>query len=406
MRRAQVNSLHWSLSRSLAYSPAWPLSAGAAAPPPPATDPFLLYPSFNKNLFPPHTAAGFWGAQSAIVEPVLPSNLVAVTAANFAELDAHAQAATPASGRDILMTGDVLGSGNVIFADLTNVRVRVPVGRILTGVIFGSGPTSSNTVWVTGSTPGDPTTCGNYRNCAFGGTHSNSGLYGANWSGVIGTDAFTTFGDPNTLLFVINSRCSAASDGFLGDPADVCWIGSSILVGRGLDTNAQWAIRSQDAGRQIFFGCQIHARMFDPIRSHPRSIGGVAGTGTTLFWFNHCLLYMDATGAPPETKLIRVDSAFGGQNGVAPGVWIGDCDFFLAGPAGTPINIVSGTHVRIGNNRFRTTFGMTDSDIAISGATTQSLNDGGANVYSAFGAAPTWGMLGHGAGDPSGISFT
>jgi hypothetical protein len=181
-----------------------------------------------------------------------------------------------------------------------------------------------------------------------------------------------------------------------------------MLVGRSGNSNAQWGVRSQDMGRQIFYNCQMEARMFDMIRSHPKGIDGGANPNgnSTLLWINHCLLYMNATGGPPaESKLIRCDAPFGGQDGVAPGVWIGDCDFFLAGPAGVPINILSGTNVRIGNNRFRTTFGMTDGDINVQNQTTLSLNDGGANSYSAFTTAPTWGQFGHGAGDPTSIPW-
>jgi hypothetical protein len=393
MRRAQVNALQWALTRALGYSLAFGLAAGAAAPPPPATDPLSIYPAFDFNLFPPHTAAGDWGVQVPLVQPNLPINLVDVTAASFAELNTHCLAATLGSGRRITITADI--GGGVVNGNITNVEIILPAARTMNGVFFGSGGsgTVSTRMRIRGTTAGDRTTGGNVHNCYTAGTWTHLVWHGINFSGAAELSAYSTFGatnDPHTYVYVVGCGGQAGNDIFLGDPNNIMWVGNSFQAGAAGNGFEQWVIRTQSGGYQIFFANDFRGHQFDMVRDHPRT-----GLTDILLWIYGNILLEDT-----ETKWVRNDASFASQTGVAAAVWVENNYLYAPGPSGTPINIVSASRAYVRNNFMFTSWGMDDSDINISGATSPVVSG---NTYAAYTAPPAYGFNGIGSGNPTAI---
>jgi hypothetical protein len=353
-------------------------------------DPLSIYPSFNFNLFPPHTSAGVWGPQTPLVQPDLPSGLTDVTAANFSELSTHCLA----GGRRITITADILGGGP-INGNIVNVEIVLPAARTISGIFFGSGgsATVSTRMRVTGTTPGDRTTGGNVHNCYSAGTWTHLVWHGINFSGASETDAYSTFGatnDPHSYIYVVGCGGQAGNDIFLGDPDNIMWVGNSFQAGAAGNGFEQWVIRTQSGGYQVFFNNDMRGHQFDMLRDHPRT-----GLSNILLWIYQNIMLEDT-----ETKWIRNDASFASQTGTAAGCWVENNYLYSPGPAGTPINILSATNVWVRNNFMFTSWGMTDANINIQNETTEVVSG---NTYAAYTAPPAYGFNSIGAGDPTGI---
>jgi hypothetical protein len=100
-----------------------------------ASDPYPLYPSFDRNELPFHTGAGSWGAQVPFEAPDEPTTTTAVTVTTVSGFNT----AAATNGTQITIgAGFPAGFNDVLTINANDIDVIVPNGRSTSGISISS----------------------------------------------------------------------------------------------------------------------------------------------------------------------------------------------------------------------------------------------------------------------------
>ena len=410
-----------------------------SAPPSSGTDPYPLYPSFDRNELPFHVAAGSWGAQVPFQAPSPPVTTRQVTVTTQEQFQTEAAiagteitiGASFASSSQVNITADdidvilpnaytiasvIFGTGNL--AGKSRMRIRKPVGE------SRGGRTGRLTLWGTGS---------------GGGRHSDIIIDGVDNNGQSsfgnpGEDnQCFNFGDNSAnkhqrlLIHNVRALCGA-SLGFMDVDHTLIARSSfrSSAVNRTTAGTAEgWCIRGFGTP-MVIVDSHLETTRYHVIRPNTYD------NANEYFYLARSTLYAGSEGKIGWLGNKLGDPAFG----FWWGAWVTDCDIFsaatptcISGNKGQLLDPSHSTYTRVRNNRIFSA--GTGNDITWAGAdlTTErnsaisrcngdatlisrgraplpadahsSDADLATNTFFTLTGRPAWG----GAGDPTGITL-
>jgi hypothetical protein len=276
------------LLRPMVYAP--------AAEAPGGTDPYYWYPALDLNDFPPHTAAGAWGAQLAVQTPAAPVITGSANASNLAELEA----AMGTPGTRVTLTASIL-SGQADPVAVTDVEIIVPNGIVLNIVWGGSGLFGTNeTVWTRvrwTKASGDSIGGQLHQFALLGGTRSDIVVDGLQLSAQDSTIACANLDDVSRLALV-NNQMHSVNNNYAYGSRHVVVAGNSCKHNSADGTGplSAWGYRCGAGGTgsangpYIFYQNDIRGTTYFQIRFHPSS-----GSDPFYAWVKENIL-LDRTG--------------------------------------------------------------------------------------------------------------
>ncbi len=389
----------------MAYYLPWGTSLAASG-----SDPYTWFPSFNKNLFPPHAGAGAWGAQSTIKEAAAPTGTMTdVNVATAAELET--QLAIP--NRRITLTADITSGGYADTAPITDVDLIIPAGRLLANYIFGHADpvdTEFTRFRIRGSTVGSTTSGGQMHNCSFicATTSTDVIIEGLNLSAPGGNNGALLFQGEVTRVAIHNNKIHSGGYGYIGTCSDLTFVNNSLMTA--VDTVSQleawgWRVAVQSSGNIIFYGNDNRAstnrgtvQVYHRSRYHP-------GANTDYIWDAY-----NTSIDRVEAQILICNSGFGNSDtdaGDADCVWYDNNTVIATSAAGSQVYLGDAQRCYITNNVFKSDRITSTSNFSFGPEGTRSsegLNPTttGNTFESLPGSDPAWGA----AGDPTGIDWT
>jgi hypothetical protein len=377
------------------------------------TDPYEWFASFDKNLFPPHSASGGWGVQRAIQVAAPPVTTDTGTAGTATQL----QDACYTPGTAVTLT-DVIAGVSISGANVTDVDVIIPEG---TGIIstslatrpqLGRSASPFRTVRrmrFRGSTLGT-FSGGQIHNLQVHGDVQDLIFDGIALSGPDGTSgsnavhlAVANSISPSRIAFH-NVRAKCGGGFLLAVAGDITLANCSIMTADGTaDPVDGWGLRlsANCTGNQIIYGCDIRAstarggganNTYHRIRTHPNA-------GLYHIWAYNTT-FIDRV----QARIFLVDAAFGGGTGTLDGAWFDNnlvIATYASGANGRELNITDALYARITNNTFQSDQFTSTTHLTLGAPVTDGDKTTG-NVFESLpGSDPAWGA----AGDPSAIDW-
>jgi hypothetical protein len=361
-----------------------------------STDPYSLYPTLDLNTIPFHTAAGGWGAQSAVEEPSTPVTTTQTSVGTWAAFESACL--TP--GTEITVTASISGVGNPVSGSMTDIDIIVNPGVVINNPIFGRFGQGDTITRVRMRGP----TLGQYS----GGQVHNARVFGLG-TDIIFTGIGMTGGGANKEVALESAgglahnrwavtycRGMTGNSFFLGNVHNLVAAGNSIYSGADLTTvspnDEAWNFRcTEGRGPVILYDNDMRNPRFHNVRYHPNN----AALNQGYVWVASNLI-VDLE----EARIFWTGRASAGDSGNVLGSWFlnntiyaEDNDVIF-----TPdIEIEHCPYGRITGNVFYGDFDAGDiytstvADVVVS-----------SNTFNGSAAEPAWTR----AGDPTGLDWT
>lgn len=356
-------------------------------------DPYPLYPSFDRNTVPWHTAVGGWGAQVALQAPALPTTTRSVTVNNTTDFNTEAAVA----GTQITI-GTSFSSTSVVNVTASDIDIVVPSGIVMGTIEWGTFPrtTAIARVRVRGSTPGSfsggrigqvviiPSTEGIYTDVVVDGIDLNgdSGK-GSGWF-------HQPFRVDAVRIAVLNCRVISAGYTWLGDDASHVFIANSNFYHGGA-TRAEagfaegWGFRNK-AGPVTIVDSRIQGTRYHNLRPQSYDRAG------EVFYARNCVFVAQAEG-----RTAWLWNNVSETSGYGQGAVIENCNIYTYSTAscgfGPEISSANVDWSRVANNNFYGGGVAVFSSVSANGGGTEG------NTFNSLTAFPAWG----GPGDPTAV---
>jgi hypothetical protein len=376
-------------------------SGGSLLVPVGVANPYIYYPSFSKNNFPPQNGSGFWGAQSTIKEAVAPTIGTSASVANFAEFETQ----VTLGSREVNLTGTVSGgtgfSSTSIDVDVTDIHIKLN-GNILRNLAIGSVSTPNQSARIRITGPGQlhyfaANNCDDLiiENCYVSGPGAN------NFALIVRAYG----GGTSRRLAVHNVLARCGGYFYIGDATDTAFFNVTALTGEDLITPAEaWGIRhsTNAIGNHVMHKVDLR---INPSRVSPNNHHNLRFHPSSGYEY---IFLDDVTFVHrPTTQHVWVNaSAGGGTLGThVDALWIQNSRFHS--DSGYPNMAIGDTnHARLLNNSVFSDGWTSDAQINYDpdpgtvAATVDPLTSG--TTYAATGADPAYSAL----GNPSLVDWT
>jgi hypothetical protein len=377
-----------------------------------ASDPYTYWTAFNKNLFPPQSAGGVWGAQSPINEVVMPTITSSGTAGTFAQL----RDALYTPGTEVTLTASILGSSSSQLSfdasNIADVRVIVPdpyiFGWAQLGAVFPVPyPYTINRLHICGD--GQIHRLEYYVAAGSGDLawgRASEVLKGSGPGGNRGCVKVSGTGTPRALRGAFtNMLMNCGGYGYIGEIGDLTVVNCSVMTGNDLaDPRESWAFRAahEALGNLVFYGNDLRKNpgrvnnAHHLIRCHP-------DPGLLYTW-----VYNNTIINRPENRMTWFDAPSGTGSGIQRAGWV-QASLLIGentsggGPGG--IDGPSQQYAYVLGNDIRSPITVNAAGIAMSGTILTDKTSIPNTFAGAAGTNPAWSAFGRGPGDPTGIAW-
>lgn len=317
------------------------------------TDPYPLYPSFDRNAVPWHTAAGSWGPQYPIVAPTPPATTRNVTVTTTGDFNTQAAIA----GTRITIGANFAESSSVQIR-ANDIDVILPAGRSIGAIEQGAFPWDFDVrrLRIRGSLDGSRGgRMGQFRTPDVANRYSDTIIDGVdmNGAGNFGTgESNQGFRTKILRMFVHNVR--GISGGYMSQSGseNIVFANCNFFAGAvnraTAGYNEGWAFRDT-SGPIYFIDCKIRTTRYHVLRPYTYDLPG------EYVYVKNCDLIQVNEGQIMWAYNRLSEPAFG----FALGAIVEDSRIYQAqqsgcgfGPGGQIIDMVNCTYSRIRRNTF------------------------------------------------------